>query len=401
MMKNRKKGGAAVVLVSILCFVLVSLCSMLLITSLTMRHCAVNKALPKAVAEVPLAELTVDGRTAAEIVYEDFVADERVSIENVERVMEEGTFSAYAESLASEYNRYLLEGGEFPQLNADELVALIDENADLIYQETGLQFLAPDKQKLRDSLNSTLPAYNQMLEKNLHQGVSGFAVRSGFSLWLPIVEGAVLLLLLIWMVVLYIRRQRRVGTALVIYGIAAFIPCVLMLIGALLCTPLLKSLTTDIAADFSVPFTAAAIAYTAVGTLAAMLILVTGVLCNSLMKKPAAAALNAAEAPAAVSAAEEKPEMPAAEKIPAETSGVTEALPEVPAAEKTEPEAPAAETPAEPAAASEPEKSEEPEMKRRFCRNCGQPLVNPDAKFCYKCGNIQEHVQPKEDAAAE
>ena len=33
------------------------------------------------------------------------------------------------------------------------------------------------------------------------------------------------------------------------------------------------------------------------------------------------------------------------------------------------------------------------EVKVWYCRNCGQPLVNPDARFCYKCGNVQEAVK--------
>ena len=53
------------------------------------------------------------------------------------------------------------------------------------------------------------------------------------------------------------------------------------------------------------------------------------------------------------------------------------------------------ETPQETPEAEAAEETSEPEMKRQFCRNCGQPLVNPDAKFCYKCGHVQEQIHPE------
>ncbi len=370
MMKSRKKGGAAVVLVSILCFLLVMVLSAALVGQLTLRHCAGNALLPKAVAEVPIADITVDNRSVAQIIYDEFVADERVSVENVERVIEQGTFSAYAEEVAAAYNRYLLGEGEFPQLEAEEIVTLIDENAELIYAETGLRFLDADKEKLRTNLEGTLADYNRTLENGMHKGVNGFAVRSAFSLWLPIVLGVLMLLLLIWMFVLYIRRQCRVGTALKVYGVAMFIPCVLLLIGTLISTPLLGRLLTAIAADFAIPFTGAMLPYAGTGTAIAVLLFVIGVICNRVSRKK---------------------QRPAAEEVP---ESVTEAT----AAEAAMPAEAAVPSVAAEATAAEQEKVEEevPEAQRRFCRNCGQPLVNPDAKFCYKCGNVQEHTVQQE-----
>ncbi len=363
MKKERKKGGAAVAMISVLCFVLVLVCTLLLVLAISARHCVTNRAVPAAMSETSFAQLQIDGRTAAEIVLEDFVADDRVTLEDVEQLMEEGTFSEYAANLLSRYNTYLMEGGEFPELSANDFVLLIEQNEDLILERTGLEFLEPDKEKLRANLSASLDSYNTSLRQSVGSGIGGFGARAMVSVWLEVVLGVILLALLIWMIVLYVRRSCRVGTALKTYGVAAFIPCILLVICGLAGVPVLKTMEAVFAAGLAAPAAGAMTISAAVGAFAAVMIFAVGLLCNRLTKKPVPAEAEALEETSA-EVAEEVPAEPSADEIPA----------------------------AEPAAAEEPE---EP-AQRRFCRNCGKPLVNPDAKFCYKCGNIQEHVKPAE-----
>ncbi len=352
-MKTREKQTAKVVLLSIVCFILIMLLGSGILNAVSLRHAAQERALPAAIESLPLEKLALDEETAAEFILEEFVADERVSVENVRKVMRDGTFSRFAADLMDQYNSYLLEGGEFPALQAEDFVRLIEENEELIKAETGLEFLDPDKQKLRENLRLPLESWNAAMEQSIHRGVGGFTAKAMFSLWLPILFGVLLLAVMIWMIVFYVRGGYRAGTALKNFSIALFVPCAVTLLGLLF---------VNAAAEMNIPFMQQPITIlsdtilpiAAVGTLVCAVLFGAGMLCNLIMKKP----VNAEDASY-----------------------------EYDALDRAEPEF--AEQPEEELRFTEPE----PEMKRQFCRNCGQPLVNPDAKFCYKCGNIQEHVQ--------
>lgn len=360
----KKRQTAKVVLLSILCFILVLVLGSGLLVSLTMRQTAQEKAFSAAAEKLPLAEIGMDDETVAQYILDEFIQDERVTIENVQTVMQEGTFSAFVAQLTEQYNTYLLEGGEFPKLSEEDFVHLIEENADLIYAETGLEFLDPDKQKLRDNLAPMVEDWNLTAERSMHKGVSGFAARASVSLWLPITLGVLLLILLIWMIVFHVRGGFRAGTALKTFSVALFIPGAVLALGILL---------ADAFAGRTFPFLGDPMALLSenmlpipvIGLLACVVLFVAGILCNLIAGKRTP--VMAAEYDA-VSVATEPEPAPVPE-------------PEVQPEPQKEEESVIIEA------------SPEPEPQRRFCRNCGKPLVNPDAKFCYQCGNVQEGVE--------
>ncbi len=352
-MMKQKYGKPKFVLLSSLCFLLVMLLSILLMVSLSLRIMVQEKQLPAAVGQVELASVPVNDTTMAEYVLHHFIQDERVTVENVQNVMQEGTFSAFLTQLTERYNTYLTEGGEFPQLSEEDFVRLVEENADLIYAETGLEFLDPDKEKLRENLAPMVEEWNQTAVRSLHKGVSGGVVKATISLWLPIVLGVLLLLLLVWMIVIHVRRAAPVGNACKTYGIAVLIPSVLLTALVILSDVLVAVKLPVFGKADAVIFETSEIFV--LGILAAAVLIGVGVLCNLIAGK---------RQPAAVSDTAVMPEV--------------EPQPEP----ETEPETvPAA------------EEAPETEPQRRFCRNCGKPLVNPDAKFCYQCGNVQEALQ--------
>ncbi len=358
MMKTRERKTWQVILLSILCFILITLLGAGVLTSLSMRRAAKERVLTAAVEKFPMEEITVNGSSAAQFILDEFIADERVSIENVERVMQEGTFSAFAAQIMDSYNAYLTDGGALPQINPDDFVRLIEENQELIRQETGLEFLSPDKEKLRENLKLPLEAWNIAMHESLGRGVSGFTFKATVSLWLPITLGVLLLGIMIWMVVFYVRGGFRAGTALKVYSVALFVPCAVMLGGLFL---------TDAIAASNIPFikdsmgmlydTLLPIAGIASGV--CVLIFIVGIVCTLVSAK--------------------------LHPVSAEYDGDYDGLyAQEDAGYDSEPDF----VPEY----GEPESSE-PEMKRQYCRNCGQPLVNPDARFCYKCGNVQEAIR--------
>ncbi len=362
MMKNKKKyGKPKFVLLDILCFVLVMVLSLLLMVSLNLRIMVQEESLPAAVGQVELARVPVDGSTMAEYVHKYFIQDERVSVESVEKVMEQGTFSEFTAQLTERYNTYLREGGEFPTVSADEFVRLIEENEELILEETGLRFLEPDKQKLRESLSDMVEEWNAAAEDTMHRGIKAFAVKAVLSIWLPIVLGVLLLALLVWMIVIHVRSAASVGKAFKTYGIAVFIPSVLMTAMTILSDILVAVKLPVFGRVDNILYEGAGVY--ALGILTAAVIFGLGVLCTLIT--------SGRTKPQTAEAAVEKQE-----EIYDGFFGETQ---NKAAVETVDPEV-------------EPEE----QAQRKFCRNCGQPLVNPDAKFCYKCGNVQEHVNTEE-----
>ncbi len=358
MMNTREKKTWQVILLSILCFVLISVLGTGVLTSLSMRRAAKERVLTAAVEKFPMEEIALTDSSAAQYILDEFIADERVSIENVERVMQDGTFSAFAAQLMDKYSAYLTDGGELPQIDPEDFVRLIEENQELIRQETGLEFLAPDKQKLRENLEAPLNAWNTAMHESLSKGISGFTIKASVSLWLPITLGVLLLGIMVWMVIFYVRGGFRAGTALKVFSIALFVPCAVMLGGLFL---------TDAIAATNIPFlresmgmlydTLLPIAGIASGV--CVLIFIIGIVCTLVSAKLRPAAVDYDGSYDGFYAQED-----------AGYDSEPDFVPEY----------------------GEPE-SAEPEMKRQYCRNCGQPLINPDARFCYKCGNVQEAVK--------
>lgn len=370
-MRSQKKGSMlAVVAVSILCFILTWILTVNLMGIILLRQYALHRAVPAAVSEIVLKDVTVrdeDGSisTASEFIMENYVEDDRVTLQNIENILDQGSFTDFAATKAEQYNRFLLGESEMPVLEADEFVALIEQNQDLIYRETGLEFLEPDKEKLRSNLDAVFSRLNPSLDRSMNKGISGFALRSLFSVWLEVTVGVLLLLILAGMIVLYARNHKSVGTGLKVYSIAGFIPCILVLVGSAGMQFILSHTGLAVLGNVSGHFTRDSIAVSGIGTLACVLLFMVGHLCSAIYKKAAKDAIPVYDIGdlGGFSEAEETPEIPA----PAEP----EPLP-APAEEPGEPD------------------------KRKFCRCCGKPLVNPDALFCYSCGNQQKAQDTKE-----
>lgn len=359
MMKEKKT--LQVVLLSILCFILTVLLGTGVLVTVSARRTLQERVLTAAVEKLPLEEIGFEGSSAAQFILDEFIADERVSVENVRRVMQEGTFSAFAAELMDQYNHYLTDGGEFPELNAEQFVQLIEENGALILEETGLEFLEPDKQLLRENLEAPLKAWNGLMRESLHKGISGFSARATVSLWLPITFGVLLLAVLVWMIVFYVRGGFSAGTALKVYSIALFIPCAAMLCG-LFATDLVAGADIPFIKDSMILLYDTLLPVAGIGSLICVLLFITGIACGVISARKQAVLTETGEYSGSYDADYDDTYANAAPE--------REELPE--------------------------EEPAEPEIKRQYCRNCGQPLVNPDAKFCYKCGNVQEHVNPVE-----
>lgn len=360
-MKRTQKGSTAVVvLLSILCFILVMCISQILLTAFTMRRYAEKRTIPTAVSRISLKDIVLqddegNASSAAEYIMDHYVMDDRVTLQNIENLLEQGSFTDFASTLTEQYNNFLLGQGEFPKLKAEDFVTLIEQNQNLIYNETGLQFLEQDKQKLQENLDEVFAEFNPVLERSMNKGATGFLVRSMFSVWMEIVLAVLLVLLLIWMICIYASNQKRVGTAVKVVSIAAFVPCIFALLGDFFMSLTLKRSEFKAFAEMAGYLTKESIPYAGIGCLICAALFAIGILCNQFYRNEAV-------------------------EVPIYDANDFSTEDELPVYD-------AADTPDSYDHYAAPEPAD-----RKYCRNCGCRLVNANAYFCYKCGNQQQKL---------
>ena len=348
------------ILLTILAVFGVFVLTSLLLTCMTLRYYLETAAIPQAVASVVLENVQVsqpDGseKSLAQYILDEYIQDDRITVEEVQEVLHEGTFSDFATVLAEKYNQYLTEGGEFPEIEAQEFIALLEENTDLIYEKTGLRFLDPDKQKLKENLNHPLDTLNHMLESYMYKGVKGFFLRIAVSFWVEIVLALLMGALLAWMIIISIRGKKKIGTAFKAYSISATLPCTIVFMGGLLMAWLMELI--HLPGELGTALRGRTVTFSGIGILICIFLFCFGMLWN----------LITTNSTSAGTAPETKPSSKNMD-MPAPLDH-TQPLPVIP------------ETP-----------------KRQFCRFCGKKLVSPDALFCYHCGKAQdsEHLILKE-----
>ncbi len=377
MAKQKTKGGiAAVVLLSFLWCILTFVLSLLLVVNVTLHQYADNDGLEESVASLDLTEIAFDDGsgtvTLAEFIAEEFVPeDEEADIKGIEDVLKDKRITDFASDIAEDYEDYLLEGGSFPQLKSESIMKLMEDMEEDIYEATKLRVGNGDMDALEADLDATLGDVNDILEGVMAKGLTGFGVRAMFSLWLIIVLGVLLVLILTWMIVVHTSKGFCAGTAMKTFSITAFIACILLLAAALLHGIALEWANAECLKALAQPLANVLLLYSGIGAgVCALLFLIGLIICKIAGKHKLQPVAEVPEMPA-----------PAAETPIAETPAPVEEPAPAPApAEESAP----VEDPA-PAA-------KEPAPKRIFCGKCGKELVNPDAKFCFHCGCIQEHT---------
>lgn len=233
------EGKARIVLISILCVILILPITVLLLSSLILGNVVRSEGLPKAISDIQLEEVIVTDDagydlTLAEYLLDHYIDDETVTEDQVERVLKKGTFGKEAGRIAAQYNNYLIgKTSKFPKIDEDTVLEIIDNNAALIEQETGLPVYGENREELRRNLAEPVKDLNNAMRAALRNGAAGFGVRSAVSVWFPSVLGALLLLLLICLIVIRLKGRGLLGSAFKILGITALIPSLLVLVSGL------------------------------------------------------------------------------------------------------------------------------------------------------------------------
>lgn len=349
-----KKNQKSVAGVSVLCVLLTMLLTACLLLSVEIRMHAVRNDFPKATSVLQLDRVNISGRSLARVITEDYIQDSSIGEEQMKNVLREGTFRHLFGNKVYEYNEWLLSGGEgaFPQVTVDDCILAIKNNYGLLYRETGFQMTS--ETEMRGLLEAPVTDLNDRLSRTYEKGLLAFFLKASVAGWFWIVPSVLLLAVLIWLTVPYVRSGRGFRRALMVWGMAAFVPS-LVLLG-------IGFLGRRVLENTAIPDTYVQLEYVlgSVGSFATLACLFL-ISLSTFRRKG------------------DKKEMASLPVAAPEESGQQETV-----------------APEEHAQSGEAAPEEDEKVIRHYCRFCGELLVNNDAKFCYKCGKPQE--KPNSDA---
>ncbi len=397
-------------LLSFICLLLTfSVTSGLLVSLTTWRALRYNE-LPNAVASVHLEDITIEKNenekeSLAQYILDNFVKDDRITAEQIQKILESGDFTTWAGWMVGKYSDYLSdannEKSEFPELSEEDIIALIEENADLIYQETGLRFLEPDKEKLLDTLKAPVEEIDEHLDSSLNSGAGGVLTKFFLSWQCWTVSGIILVLLLAWEIVIHKRSQKRTGSALQAYSIAGAIPCLAFFLAGTCSTLLLNLADMPFLKDSAKAIKGTLTAVGGIGVLVCIVLFVAGMTANliSAQLRTEEQENNVSESVLTDDENEsffEIEETPVLETVPPsnDTESEEELPPPVPLVKVSAPKPTVNLVKPSPSTVnltkvSDTEPPQKPIVTRKFCRFCGKPLLMQDALFCGNCGKSQ------------
>ncbi len=88
----------------------------------------------KAVNKADLSKIEVDdGMLLNEYIYNTYVNDERITIENIDNILSDTFIKEFLIDKIYAYQDFVMDNGELPYITSDEIIKLIDDNANLLF----------------------------------------------------------------------------------------------------------------------------------------------------------------------------------------------------------------------------------------------------------------------------
>jgi len=237
--KAPNSHGFGVGLSSVIFFIIVMISVICLIATLSLRTVVKKELIQKKIENVNLSEISVDNQKLDEYIYENFIDDDRITVENVDNVLAAPFIKDFINDKLNAYADFCLDKGELPEVTADEIIKLIEDNEDFIYKEAGLRFLDADKEELRNNL-SMLDSYNEFRIDKGEKWLVTAPIHTFFSFWNVIFLYALLAVVFINWLLIYKFNSRRASKMIRKYSKAVIIPSGIILAGAVTVPFILK-----------------------------------------------------------------------------------------------------------------------------------------------------------------
>lgn len=235
--KASNPHGKGVAVNSIICTIIVVLSVFAFITTASLRNIVNKNLLVKTIEKVDLCslELNDDGEKIKldQYIYDEFIADERITVQNVDNILNAPFIKEFVIEKIEGYQDFFMDRGEMEFITSDDIVNLIDENSELLYNEAGLNFLGPDKEALKNDL-AVLDDFSKFCNDYLTGWFTAGLVQTYFSLlFLNFLEVLIIAVLIQWLLV-YRYNGRRMSSALRKYSLSLIIPSAIVFIASVL-----------------------------------------------------------------------------------------------------------------------------------------------------------------------
>ena len=343
--EKKPYSGKKVFGLSLLCVLLTFVLSITLTVCVTAHRHVYYDMIAEAAASVPLqyAQIrTEDGQkiTLAKYINEHYVQNPRFSDAQIANILRDGDFNMRVGEKAGMLAQYIAlhkrhpGDVQLPLITAEDIHYAFEFNDSDIQLHTGLNAAAELEPQVQANAAADCEVYNTKLTDTMTKGLSAFLIDAAVSEWIWYVLGGLLLVLLIWMIVIHVKGRKSVGTAFKAFSITASLPCFALLLWSALCVPVLGWSGAGYLQNAAKILRGTWLMIGAIGVLGGIALFGIGAIAGQLRARKAAA--------------------PVQDPTPAEA----------------------------------PQR----DMTRRYCRFCGEPLVNNDALFCYKCGTQQAQV---------
>ena len=253
-----KKPGAATVLGSLLCQLLVFVLSYVLIVLMTVRFMTNEKIIKNAFESFEISQIqittVIDGEeetvSLAEFVADE-ISDENITQEDVEEIIEKFEDDDIISQVTGDFADYLFDDGKIPQLSANDIMDVIRDNEKLIVKTTGKSISDKDWAKIEKNVDSYVNDINENIN-DLNENINAiYSLKSAAefnAVGLPVgiaVTGVFMALLLGLMILMYKTSGSGVYRAFRSYAIPTGIAGVSVTAASLFLPGVLEGLLPD------------------------------------------------------------------------------------------------------------------------------------------------------------
>lgn len=225
---------------TVICSFFLILVTIGIILSYTLKNVVESNLIVRTIEQTELSsiEITIDDevKNLDQIIYDEFIQDnsdyiefidsDQITLENVDNVLNAPFIKEFLIEKINGYQNFFMNKGGMEHITSDDIVNLIYDNKEILYNETGLEFEESDRQSLKNDLSS-LDEFSDFCDDYLTGWLTGGFIKLHFSNAYLIFLAAFMLVILVQWIAVYIFNGRRVYKALRKYSIIVMIPSVL------------------------------------------------------------------------------------------------------------------------------------------------------------------------------
>ncbi|MDE5648924.1 MAG: zinc ribbon domain-containing protein, partial [Oscillospiraceae bacterium] len=217
--------------------------------------------LVKTIEDIDLCSLEVIDESGKKVhldeyIYNNYIDDERITVQNVDNVLNDPFIKDFIIEKIEGYQNFCMDEGDMVYITSDDVVNLIDENSNLLFNEAGLNFLEPDKEQLRNDLR-VLDDFKDFSDNYLTGWFSSGLIHTFFSFANVVFLAVFMAVILIQWIMVYKLNARRIGRVLRKYSVVLIVPSFLIFASTfsflfLEKSSILNTLTSDLKWSFTI-----------------------------------------------------------------------------------------------------------------------------------------------------